>query len=75
MALFLANPVSIWTTGFQGQFDGVSLLFLLLAILVTVPAAVPAARRPASLDLPDALDRDEADHRDPPVALDSPRSK
>lgn len=34
-ALFLANPVSIWVTGFQGQFDGVSLLFLLLAILAT----------------------------------------
>ncbi|HEV8611731.1 MAG TPA: hypothetical protein VGS98_16875 [Thermoanaerobaculia bacterium] len=34
-ALFLANPVSIWTTGFQGQFDNVSLLFLLIAIRVT----------------------------------------
>jgi hypothetical protein len=45
MALFLANPVSIWTTGFQGQFDGLSLLFLLLAILVTEGAAI-AAKRP-----------------------------
>lgn len=34
-ALFLANPVSIWVTGFQGQFDGASLLFLLMAILAT----------------------------------------
>jgi hypothetical protein len=34
-AIFLANPVSIWVTGFQGQFDGLSLLFLLLAILGT----------------------------------------
>ncbi len=49
VALFLANPVSIWTTGFQGQFDGVSLLFLLLAILVTVPAAV---RRRETAGLP-----------------------
>ena len=46
VALFLANPVSIWTTGFQGQFDGVSLLFLLLAILVTDPA-LSRAKRPA----------------------------
>ena len=46
-ALFLANPVSIWVTGFQGQFDGVSLLFLLLAILVTERAAAGgAAARP-----------------------------
>lgn len=42
-ALFLANPVSIWTTGFQGQFDGVSLLFLLAAILATPPRAAGAA--------------------------------
>ncbi|HEY6065747.1 MAG TPA: hypothetical protein VIY96_06295 [Thermoanaerobaculia bacterium] len=34
-ALFLVNPVSIWTTGFQGQFDNLSLLFLLIAILAT----------------------------------------
>jgi hypothetical protein len=46
VALFLANPVSIWTTGFQGQFDGVSLLFLLLAILVTESGAAIAANRP-----------------------------
>jgi hypothetical protein len=42
-ALFLANPVSIWTTGFQGQFDGVSLLFLLIAILATDRRAAGAA--------------------------------
>jgi len=42
-ALFLANPVSIWTTGFQGQFDGVSLLFLLIAILATPRGAAGAA--------------------------------
>ena len=34
-ALFLVNPVSIWATGFQGQFDNLSLLFLLIAILAT----------------------------------------
>ena len=44
-AILLANPVSIWATGFQGQFDGVSLLFLLLAILAT-PAG--AGARPAA---------------------------
>jgi hypothetical protein len=43
-ALFLANPVSIWTTGFQAQFDGVSLLFLLLAILVTERSADSESR-------------------------------
>jgi hypothetical protein len=42
-ALFLANPVSIWTTGFQGQFDGVSLLFLLIAILATPRGAAGAS--------------------------------
>ena len=46
VALFLANPVSLWVAGFQGQFDGVSLLFLLLAILVTDGAASGAAKRP-----------------------------
>ena len=46
VALFLANPVSIWTTGFQGQFDGVSLLFLLLAILVTESGVAIGAKRP-----------------------------
>lgn len=40
-AIFLANPVSIWATGFQGQFDGLSLLFLLLATLAT-PAGIAA---------------------------------
>jgi Gpi18-like mannosyltransferase len=45
-ALFLANPVSIWTTGFQGQFDGLSLLFLLLAILATERGEATAAKRP-----------------------------
>lgn len=46
VALFLANPVSLWVAGFQGQFDGVSLLFLLLAVLVTDGAASGAAKRP-----------------------------
>ena len=46
VALFLANPVSMWVSGFQGQFDGVSLLFLLLAILVTDRDAASAAERP-----------------------------
>ena len=46
VALFLANPVSLSVAGFQGQFDGVSLLFLLLAILVTDGAAPGAAKRP-----------------------------
>lgn len=45
VALFLANPVSIWVTGFQGQFDGVSLLFLLLAILVTGRGVATAVER------------------------------
>lgn len=46
VAFFLANPVSLWVAGFQGQFDGVSLLFLLLAVLVTDGAASGAAKRP-----------------------------
>jgi hypothetical protein len=33
--LFLANPVSIWVTAVQGQFDNVSVLFLLIAILAS----------------------------------------
>jgi hypothetical protein len=33
--LFLVNPVSIWVTSIQGQFDNLSLLFLLLAMLVS----------------------------------------
>jgi hypothetical protein len=45
-ALFLANPVSIWTTGFQGQFDGLSLLFLLLAVLATERGEATGAERP-----------------------------
>ena len=45
-ALFLANPVSIWTTGFQGQFDGLSLLFLLLAVLATERGEATGAVRP-----------------------------
>jgi hypothetical protein len=63
-ALFLANPVSIWTTGFQGQFDGVSLLFLLLAILATAPRAVGAAgwRTVASLTLSIAVKQITALH-------------
>jgi hypothetical protein len=46
VALFLANPVSIWVTGFQGQFDGVSLVFLLLAILVTGEGVGTASGKP-----------------------------
>jgi hypothetical protein len=37
-ALFLANPVGIWVSSVQGQFDGVSLLFLLAAIAASEPA-------------------------------------
>lgn len=48
-ALFLANPVSIWATGFQGQFDSASLLFLLLAILATRRGAAGDAASPRSL--------------------------
>jgi hypothetical protein len=33
--LFLTNPVSIWVSSAQGQFDNLSLLFLLAAVLVT----------------------------------------
>jgi hypothetical protein len=33
--LFLTNPVSIWVSSVQGQFDNLSLLFLLAAVLVT----------------------------------------
>jgi hypothetical protein len=51
-ALFLVNPVSIWTTGFQGQFDNVSLLFLLIAILRTPGRSeTSAAGWPAILPL------------------------
>lgn len=48
-AIFLANPVSIWATGFQGQFDSVSLLFLLLAILVTPREANGGSGVPAAI--------------------------
>lgn len=48
-ALFLANPVSIWATGFQGQFDAVSLLFLLLAILATPREAPGGSGAPAAM--------------------------
>jgi hypothetical protein len=37
-ALFLANPVGIWVSAVQGQFDGLSLLFLLAAIAASPPA-------------------------------------
>ena len=51
-ALFLVNPVSIWTTGFQGQFDNVSLLFLLIAVLRTPGrSATRDAGWPAMLSL------------------------
>ena len=33
--LFLTNPVSIWVSSVQGQFDNLSLLFLLAAVLVS----------------------------------------
>jgi hypothetical protein len=33
--LFLTNPVSVWVSSVQGQFDNLSLLFLLAAVLVT----------------------------------------
>ena len=33
--LFLSNPVSVWVSSVQGQFDNLSLLFLLAAVLVT----------------------------------------
>jgi len=33
--LFLTNPVSIWVSSIQGQFDNLSLLFLLAALLVS----------------------------------------
>ncbi len=32
--LFLTNPMSIWVSSVQGQFDNLSLLFLLAAVLV-----------------------------------------
>lgn len=48
-AIFLANPVSIWATGFQGQFDSVSLLFLLLAILATPREAPGRPGAPAAI--------------------------
>jgi hypothetical protein len=53
-ALFLANPVGIWVTSVQGQFDGVSLVFLLAAILATSGArrgggATQVALLPAAL--------------------------
>jgi len=33
--LFLANPVSIWVSSVQGQFDNLSLFFLVAAVLVS----------------------------------------
>lgn len=40
-ALFLLNPVSIWTTASHGQFDNLAVLFL-LAALVAWPSAIVA---------------------------------
>ncbi len=33
--LFLTNPMTVWVSSVQGQFDNLSLLFLLAAVLVT----------------------------------------
>ncbi len=44
-ALFLANPVSIWVSAIQGQFDGFSMLFLLAAVLLSVRGNRGAASR------------------------------
>jgi hypothetical protein len=53
-ALFLANPVGIWVTSVQGQFDGTSLAFLLAAILATAGARRGGAAAEVAL-LPAAL--------------------
>src|SRR6476661_3652939 len=48
--LFLANPVSVWVSSVQGQFDNLAILFLLAAILVTrenAEAAAPESGRRA----------------------------
>ena len=44
-ALFLTNPVSVWVTSVQGQFDNVSLLFLLAAIAAFPNSGGTATRR------------------------------
>jgi hypothetical protein len=36
-ALYLANPIAFYVTSVQGQFDGLSLLCLLLAIRASIP--------------------------------------
>ncbi|MBC8647013.1 MAG: hypothetical protein H7X85_07605 [Thermoanaerobaculia bacterium] len=46
-ALFLANPVGIWVSSVQGQFDGLSLFFLLAAIAVSSPIPDGAKRNHA----------------------------
>lgn len=35
--LFLANPVGIWVSAVQGQFDNLSIFFLLAAVCVSAP--------------------------------------
>ena len=45
--LFFANPISVLITSFHGQFDGVSILFLLVALAAA--AAGRTARAAASL--------------------------
>ena len=48
-ALFLANPVGIWVSSVQGQFDGLSLFFLLAAIAASSPLPGGAKRNDALL--------------------------
>jgi hypothetical protein len=50
-ALFLANPVGIWVSAVQGQFDGVALVFLLAAIAMApgAPAEETSENRRAVL--------------------------
>ena len=46
-ALFLTNPVSVWVTSVQGQFDNVSVLFLLAAIAACPESGRAAPKRSA----------------------------
>lgn len=48
-AFFLSNPVGIWVSSVQGQFDGVSLFFLLAAIAASSPVKDAAGRERALL--------------------------
>jgi hypothetical protein len=47
--LFFANPVSVLISCAHGQFDGLSIVFLLGAILLSGPAASPARGRSAGV--------------------------